>query len=506
MGVLAIDIGTSSVRALVYDRRLRPVPGAEAHLPHQPRLTPDGGAELDHRRLRAALVTVVDRALAGASGLEIAAVGTSSFWHGLLCTDSELRPLTPIYLWSDGRAWREAQDLRDRLDEARIHRRTGCRLHPTYWPAKIAWLRRHRDELRAPGVRWWSPVDLLRAELLGTPATSESMASATGLLRLAGRGWEAELLAALGLEAASLPDIDDSAGRLTGRWARRWPALAAAVWAPAVGDGAAASLGSGCLDPRRRALTIGTSAALRVTLPGPPRALPPSLWCYRAGGGSYIVGGALSNGGNLFEWLRETLAIADVQGALRKLRRPTAGTGTGELTFLPLLAGERSPGYALRATGAIAGLTQATKPTDLLRAGLEAVAVELARIDRDLDRVAPGAEVVIASGAGLLADRTWMRIICDAIGRPLRPGRAREASARGAALTGLTAAGLAPSRLEALYPGAGRALLPDTSPAVRARYGAAMRRQEALYRVLVTGRLLETATPAAPAHYVKGTK
>ena len=133
--MLAIDIGTSSVRALVYDRRLRPVPGAEAHVPHQPRLTADGGAELDYRRLRRAVVAVVDRALAGAPGLAISGVGTSSFWHGLLCTDSDLRPLTPIYLWSDGRAWQEAQALRDRLDEARVHRRTGCRLHPTYWPA-----------------------------------------------------------------------------------------------------------------------------------------------------------------------------------------------------------------------------------------------------------------------------------------------------------------------------------------------------------------------------------
>jgi gluconokinase len=500
--VVALDIGTSSVRALLYDSRLRPLPEAAAHIPHRPRLTADGGAELDYRQLRREVVTAVDRALAAVSASSIVAVGISSFWHGLLAAEGE-RALTPVFLWSDGRAWREAAALRRRLDEGGVHRRTGCRLHPTYWPAKISWLRRLEPRLRRPAVGWRSPADLLWRELLGPDVTSESLASATGLLGLRTRRWDSELLADLGLEPDRLPPLTGTAGRLTRRWARRWPQLATAVWAPVVGDGAAANLGSGCLDPGRRALTVGTSAALRVTVAAPPRSLPGSLWCYRAGGGRFIVGGALSNGGNLFEWLRQTLALPDPEVALS---RPGAAAAEGELTFLPLLAGERSPGYALHATGAIAGITQATSAADLLRAGLEGVAVELARIDRELDRVAPGAEVVIASGGGLLANRPWMRMICDALDRPLRAGHALEASARGAALAGLEAAGLAPPDLRSLDPGAGPPLLPDRSPAVRRRYEAALRRQAALYRVLVSGRLLETAAPAAPAHHAKGAK
>ncbi len=499
--MLAVDIGSSSVRAIVYDHRLRPVPGAAAHLPHRPRLTPDGGAELDFRHLRKAVVTSIDQAVSGWRGDGIAAVGISSFWHGLVAADAAGRPLTPVLLWSDGRSWREAAALRRRLDERRVHQRTGCRLHPTYWPAKIAWLRRREPELRRRGSRWLSPADLLREEMLGSSATSGSLASGTGLLRLRRPGWDVPLLEALGLEAGSLPEVSDAAARVRTRWGRRWPQLAGATWAPVVGDGAAANLGSGCLDERRRALTIGTSAALRVTLGSAPRSLPPSLWCYRGPGGRFIAGGALSNGGNLFDWLRHTLAITDVEAALRAARRST--DAAGDLTFLPLLAGERSPGYALRATGAIAGLTQATDPADLLRAGLEAVAVELARLDLDLDRVAPGAEAVVASGAAVLANPTWMRMICDASGRPLLAGRAREASARGAALAAMEAAGLAPADLDRLDPGAARRLEPDRRAAVRARYRAAMSRQAALYRVLVAGRLLESATPAAAAHHLR---
>jgi len=496
--VLAIDIGTSSVRALAYDASLHSVPGAEAHLPHHPRLTADGGAELDYRSLRASVLSAVDRVLSGAPRAGFAAVGISSFWHGLVAADRLDKPLTPVYLWSDGRAWREAEALRRRLDERRLHQRTGCRLHPSYWPAKIAWLRRADRRLRGRQVRWLSPADLLSAELLGRSATSASLASATGVRQLRRPAWDGPLLEALGLRLEALPEVADAPGVLSARWRKRWPQLAEAIWAPVLGDGAAANLGSGCLDVSRRALTVGTSAALRVTLPSPPRTLPYSLWCYQAGPGRFVTGGALSNGGNLFEWLRQTLAVGDVDAALRSVAR--SDDGFSELTFLPLLAGERSPGYALHATGAIAGLTQATTAVDLLGAGLAAIAVQLARLDRDLDRIAPSSAEVIASGAGLLADPGWMRMICDALGKPLRAGHAKEASARGAALVALEAAGLAPTRLAGLDPGAGRPVKPDRSPAVRERYAAAMSRQDALYRVLVTGRLLEAKAPPTPAH------
>lgn len=475
--VLALDIGTSSVRAVAYDLSLRAVPGAESHLPHSARVTRDGGAELDVRALTRRVVTAIDQTLAGVPAAEFAAVGTSSFWHGLVATDGSLRPLTPAYLWLDSRAAADAERLRRRVPDARAHQRTGCRIHPTYWPAKIAWLRRTQPKLKTATVRWLSPADVVLGTLLECAATSSSLASGTGMYGLRRAGWDAGLLEAAGIVESALPEVSDEPrlGLLPG-WRRRWPGLAHAVWAPPLGDGAAANLGSGCFTPRRRALTIGTSSAVRVTVETPPRRLSPSLWCYRAAAGRFIVGGALSAGGNLHRWLLDTLRLDAA---------PAVPLEHG-LTFLPLLAGERGPGYALHATGAISGLTLATTPEDVLAAAMEAVALGLARIDRDLDRLLPPSEIVVASGAGLLANSAWMRVICDALNKPLAPSMAAEASSRGVALAALEAAGLAP-RADDQDPGCGPELRPATSHEVRRHYDSAMARQTALYRVLVGG-------------------
>lgn len=475
--MLAVDVGTSSVRAVAYDADLTPVPGLESHLPHTPRTARNGTAELDARALTRRVIEAVDRVVEAAPGAEIEAVGISSFWHGLVATDGRLRPLTPALLWFDTRSAADAARLRGRLSEAAVHRRTGCRLHPSYWPAKIAWLRRTQPALRAADVRWVSPIDLVLGALLGEAATSASLASATGLYGLRRPGWDRGLLEDLGIDRASLPEVADEPRRgLLPRWRRRWPGLAQAVWAAPIGDGAAANLGSGCVDPRRRALTIGTSSALRVTTAEPPARLPSSLWCYRSSGSRFVVGGALSAGGNLHEWMLKTLRIDG-----ERLPAPPE-----DLTFLPLLAGERSPGFALRASGAVSGLTLATTPEELLAAGLESIAVQLARLDRDLDQVLPAPELVVASGAGLLSNRRWMRMVCDALGRPLAPSRAREASSHGAALTAVQAAGRADAST-AIGPGLGPRLRPSTDPAVKSHYAAAMARQTSLYRLLVDG-------------------
>jgi gluconokinase len=117
-----------------------------------------------------------------------------------------------------------------------------------------------------------------------------------------------------------------------------------------------------------------------------PAWLPDGLWCYRLDARRFILGGAFSTGGNFHEWvIRNFNADAD-QVERRIARMPAAGHG---LVVLPLLAGERSPGYAPRATGAIAGLTQATTAVEIVRAGLEAVAIEFARADRLLDEILP---------------------------------------------------------------------------------------------------------------------
>jgi gluconokinase len=489
--VVALDVGTSSVRALLFDRRARPVRGAEVHLPYQPRVRVDGTAEVAVGKLMRLVEQALDGIVKQAGGREIRAVGMSTFWHGLVGAEDGGEPLTPLYLWSDTRSGDAARELSERIDVEAVRQRTGCTIHPSYWPAKLAWLRQERPDLWRRSVRWLSFADLVYERFCGQGGTSVSMASGTGLLKLADATWDAELLDILELEQGQLPKLTGRSGRLQRRYAKRWPALDESEWVPAAGDGALANLGSGCVEPTQRALTVGTSGALRVITDRCPQRLPRGIWCYRLDERRFVVGASFNNGGNLYAWMTRNLAVDEkrLEAAIRRV--PVGAHG---LTFLPLLAGERSPGFAPRATGAIAGLTQATTAADIARAGLEAIAVEFARADRTLDEVLPEPKGHVASGHGLLVSPAWMQITADALGRTLTASRAKEASARGAAVLALESASLLDAK--DLDPGRSRDYRPD--PTTADAYAAAMERQQALYRALVVDAILQPRQ--TPAH------
>lgn len=477
--VLALDVGTSSVRALLHDGGGAPVEGSASHHPYVPDVKADGTAEVSAEQLLRLTERAVDDVLRGCRQ-QVAAVGISTFWHGLLGLRGG-RPATPLLLWSDSRSHRQAEELARRPDASEIRQRTGCPIHPSYWPAKLAWAG------AASAERWCSFGDLLLERWCGDFTTSLSMASATGICRLRRPGWDAEMLDLLGLRPEQLPEIADEPRRLAPRLARRWPPLAGARLVPAAGDGALANLGSDCVDPSQRAVTIGTSAAIRVMTETLPRRLPEGLWCYRLDGRRFILGGSFSNGGNLHAWVLDNFRASAEQLERRVARMPPAGHG---LVFLPLLAGERSPGFAARATGAIAGLTLATTAADIMRAGMEGIALSIAGVDGRLDQAAPGAERLVASGVALLSSRSWMQILADCVGKPVRRSRYEESSSRGAALLALEHLGV---RIRRRLP-AGGTFSPD--PAAHRVYAAEMGRQERLYQALVVDRLVDAGAPA----------
>ena len=238
--MLALDVGSSAVRARLYDEHAAPL-GKEARRAYAART--DG--ELDPIAVRDAALAVEDEARR--VGPPADAVATSCFWHSLLALDGRGRPLTPVLTWRDVRSARQAHALASRLDPAAVHRRTGAPLHGSFWPAKLGWLRDEQPDVFRSARHFVSFADWLLLEQTGELRTSLSMASGTGLL--ADGAWDSELLDALGVEPERLPPIDD-----TPVDERR----------PALGDGACSNLGSGCGVPGRTALNLGTSAALRI--------------------------------------------------------------------------------------------------------------------------------------------------------------------------------------------------------------------------------------------------
>jgi gluconokinase len=416
--IVALDVGSSSVRAIAHDEDGVAEPGA-AHLAYE---------DLDADRLVDACRAVLAQVGEG----DVVAI--SAFWHSLLALDEHERPLTPVLTWRD--TLEPVSSLP--LDGDDYHRRTGCFLHPSFWPAKIARLR--EDGLRA--ARYVSFGDYLLLRLAGELRTSLSTASGTGLFDPNRLDWDEGVLDALGLSRAALAPLGDEpvAGVL-----------------PALGDGACSNVGAGCVTRSRVALMIGTSGAARVVYEGrrvEPRA---GLFLYRLDDRRFCEGGAVSAGGNLFDWLRATLRDVDTTGLAA--REPAAHG----LTLAPYLGGERSLGWDATRRGTIGGLSFATTPLDLAQAGLEAVAYTLADV---VDAIG-GIEEVVATGGALLANDDWAQIIADALGRPLQISAVGEASARGAALA-------ATGRLDAAAP-IGRVLEPR-----RDRYEIHLRAREVL--------------------------
>lgn len=489
--VLALDIGTSSVRALLFDAT-----GAGVDNVHIQRTYPlleadDGEIAVDADMLVAATAEVVDEALAAAGPLaqNIAAVATDTFWHSLVAVDANGKLLTPVITWADTRPRDAAHELASQLDQRAIHQRTGAMLHASYWPAKLRWLQQTQPDAFASAAQYLSFGEYLHRQLLGRSVCSLCMASGTGLLRTRERVWDDELLRVLNIRREQLPPLGDLRDTLRGlapRYSERWPALRDVPWYPALGDGATANIGSGCTTPQHIALTVGTSSALRALVPlvdGAGITPPEGLWLYLLDARRGVLGGALSEGGNLFAWMEATLRVprlAEAEAEITKL--PPTAHG---VTVLPYLAGERSLGWHGEARATFAGIGAKTTPHELLRAGIEALAYRISAVYERLARalnLPASVPQVIGSGGSLLGSPLFQQIVADVLGVPLYPSRDAEASSRGAALLALEALGILPD-VTSMPPNLAAPIQPDLSH--QASYRQAAARQEELYRRLL---------------------
>jgi gluconokinase len=433
--VLALDLGTSSVRALVFDDRGAPLPDMLARRPTHLDITDEGKAELDPDGVVAAVGECLDE-LNGRGELDgVQLVATSCAWHSVIALDAGGRRLTGALTWADTRAAPLVAELRSRGDMDRLQATTGARPHTLYWTVKLPWLAR---ECSPAPARYLGLAEYVTGALLGDPSASPSMASGTGLLDLADASWDPQALELARVDERALPPVAGPGwtGRLGPEGGRRWPALAAATWHPATGDGAASNVGAGCVSADRVAINIGTSAAIRVVEPaGQAGPLHKELWRYLVDDGHVVTGAAFSGAGNLYAWLRQVTALpveGSVEDELAKI--PPGSRG---VVVMPYHAGSRPPLDLAAGSGAITGLSLATTAVEILAATLESVCYRLAAGYEALASTLPRPPEVVASGGAIVASPWWQQTLADVLGRPVRVADEPEASARGAALLAL---------------------------------------------------------------------
>jgi gluconokinase len=412
-----------------------------------------------------------------AKGAKPAAVSVDTFWHSILGVASDGKPTTPVFHPFDNRSAKAAAELATRVDNLGQHARTGCMLHSSYPPAKLLWLSGAQPEAFRATAHWMSVGEYLFLQFFGKAAASTSMVSACGLWDQNLNTYDEELLAALPVTREKFADPADLDTPCQG--GTQWPELNDIPWFPALGDGACDNIGSGCSAKDRWALMVGTSGALRAAIEADRIEIPPGLFCYRIDRKRFVVGGALSNGGEVYAWMRRTLQLPDDAAIEAQLAAMTPGMHG--LTILPLFAGERSTEWRSDTTAAIIGLRDGTRPIEILHAALESVALRFRNVYEVMEKAYGAPREVIASGAALLHSAVWTRMMADTLCHSVTMCLEPEATSRGAALLALERLGVMKDIAAAPF-SLGATLEPDV--AKKDLYLAALNDQRRLYKKL----------------------
>ncbi|NIK62430.1 FGGY family carbohydrate kinase [Kribbella shirazensis] len=429
--VLALDLGTSSARALVLSATdASPIPGALARHKISPAYGNDGSATLDLHEYAEGLLGCLDELQQNGHLDGIGAIVLSSQWHSIVALDNNGAARTPVITWADTRA--VDLDLGTSFDEHAFHARTGAWLHRLYWTRRIPWLLS-----TSPAEQFAGLPDLVLERLTGERVTSVSVASGTGTLDLATGSYDEEALEIAGVTADRLPPIVPTGwtGTLSTEYARRWPGLVGVPVHPPTGDGAASNVGTGGYDAGTAAVTVGTSAAVRVVHPieDAPE-LPWELWRYRVDDKRAVTGMAFSAAGNLHAWLTGVLRLESDEPAGVEI-------GASKAVAIPFMAGTRPPAVVPSGSGVYFGLSFDDDPADLLAAALQGASLEIDRGLRLLDSLFDRQLDVVLGGGGIDASQWWRRCLTATFARPTTVCAEPEVGARGAAAVAL---GLSP--------------------------------------------------------------
>lgn len=478
MTLLILDVGSSSVRAMLFDREASLIPDAIVRREHQMITTHEGGAYFEVAALQDRIEQCLDIILQHPDAKKIEAVGMDTFVGNILGIDGRGNPLTPLLTYADTRSADDVEHLRSVYDASDTHQRTGCPHHSAYLPSQLHWFKRTYPDIFAQIMCWQDFGTYLYQRWFDQVIPmSYSIASWTGLLNRADLKWDAVWLGILGLTSDQFPvlaDYDTVIMGLASPYRERWPILADVPFFLPIGDGVAANVGAGSLNNQTIALSLGTTAAVRIISTEKMPTVPEGLWSYQVHRSAHLIGGATSEGGNIYHWIKNQFKLGEnIENDLIQAEADSHG-----LTFIPLLGGERSPYWHSAATGSLVGLRFSTSGKDILQAALEGVAIRLKLIYDLLPKVDD--HQIMAVGGALEASPAWGQMIADTFAHEICLIKKSEITARGTAMLVLKA--LDNHALEDFARLSVSHIAP--SPINSARLAQALERHLKLYRLL----------------------
>ncbi len=438
--ILAVDIGTTSAKALVVSQSGEVLSSAQEFYPtHHPQ--PDI-AEQDPEQIFQAVKNIIKLASGKING-KIEALSFSSAMHSLMAVNAKGVALTPLITWADMRSKKEAEEMNHQGGQT-IYEETGTPIHPMTPLCKLRWIRKNQHDLLANAFKFIGIKEFIWFKFFHEFFVDHSVASATGLLNTETRTWSAKALSMAGITEQQLsipcstltifrsPDIG---------LCKEMGIPEAAGWIIGASDGCLANLGSGAMDERTLSLTIGTSGAVRKTV---KKNSPDSLgrtFHYHLDDETLVTGGATNNGAVLVQWFAEKILKEKVDVNSFGERASKVTPGAEGLIFVPYLLGERAPVFDPDATGVFFGIRQLHSQEHFMKALLEGVGFALRSIAEIVEANSGGYDKVVASG-GFIKSPHWVQIISDIFGKEFIVRGTEDASALGAALIGFKAMGI----------------------------------------------------------------
>lgn len=479
---LGIDIGTSSVKAVLVDegQHMRASASAALSVSRPQALWSEQNPEDWWTAVCQAVAEL--RHKAGAAWAEIKAIGLSGQMHGAVLLDEAGVPIRPAILHNDGRAHAEAAELNAKLPQ--IGMIAGVPAMPGFAAPKLLWLARYEPDAIGRARHVLLPKDYVRHRMTGGFATDMCDASGALLLDSGRRQWSPEIAAAVGIPPDMLPtplEGSMASGLLQGAVAKEWELAPGTIVAAGAGDAAAGAVASGAIGEGDAFISLGTAAQYFVAResyhPAPEHLI--HTFCH-ALPGRWFQMAALLNGAGALAWAAGLLGRSDIGELLAQTE--AAFTGPSPILFLPYLSGERTPHNNPHAKGVLFGLTPASTPEQVTQAVIEGVALSLADAQGYLEATGALPGRIMVNGGGSRS-RFWMKILASALNKTVLLQEGSEAGpAFGAArLARLAATGEDPAAV-CSKPAIAAEIAPD--PALAEAYAGRLERFRALYRAV----------------------
>jgi glycerol kinase len=471
--ILVLDAGTTSTRAMVFDREGALRAAAQRALAqHYPQ---PGCVEHDAGEIWRSTLAVAREVVTEAGGADrIACIGITNQRETVVAWDKASgEPLARAIVWQDRRTTDACAALCEAGHEAEVQAKTGLLLDPYFSATKMRWLLDHVPEVRAAAdvgrLALGTVESWLAFKLTGGAHISDAAnASRTSLLPLAGASWDEELCGLFGVPGSALPEVVDNAGHFD-------TALPDLFGAPIAltglaGDQQGATIGQGCLAAGETKATFGTGAFVLTNrgsaLPRSEHRLLGTVLCQLGGTRSYALEGSVFVAGSLVQWLRDSLGLIAAAADSEALARQVPDNGG--VVIVPALSGLGAPHWRPEARAAITGISFATTRAHIVRAALEAMALQT----HDLARAFAGDDARWTSlriDGGMSANDWIAQDLADILDLPVERPDFVETTALGAAMLAGVGAGLFGSLTEAASAmrGAGRSFVPGMNEATR---------------------------------------